>query len=106
MPVELAALDAAPEIEEQKQAPYVEMGDDSALIVLAKPTAGGETSITMKRPTAGQYIDARAASKGEDEITYARLISVTTGLGYLEVRQLALGDYAKLREALELLAGF
>lgn len=111
MPVELVngpPEDAGVAEAEDAGVAHFDLSDDgeSAAIHLSRPVgATGSNVVTMKRPKAGQWIAARGASKGDEE-AYARLIAFATGLSYGTVANLDLGDYMKLKEAVEALAGF
>ena len=85
--------------------PYFDLCDEGATIYLSAVLPSGEDQVLMKRPRAGQWIDARTASNSDEE-SEARLISMVTPLSYKVVRDLYLSDFATLKEALAALAGF
>lgn len=114
MPVELLApepvaadAEAAPIAEQAR--PYFEMHENSATVFLARPVSAHAERFDrfeIKRPTAGQYIDARAASSGDEAQIDSRLLAATADVPYSTIRTLDLRDYQKCLEALTILGGF
>ena len=86
----------------------VEGDEETITVTLAKGiVVSGEkrTEITLREPTVGDNMVARAAAKGDSAGHEVNLLANLSGLSPDEIRSAKMRDYTRLQEALDFLNG-